>query len=372
MVPLALRPLGGLGYPPIRDLLGSRADSTSPAWLEEITVVYDGPRLLVTSPNGAVGRPTGFHGVIDRDGDWWALRITRDHLIAYGWRDGPLADAAEVARCLTESALAIDLGELEHRLPISAERIERAFVQHPANPGGWSDHERAVRSRLDAAFDRFLAEHRRYGGWRFHGRPDATSPRGYAGPLFWKEEDVRFRLALELEREFPGAVHLEVLLTDATTIQWDPAQDGVRQFVDVQVGDFRGFRDGLDALERFRSQPALLLAEVKFLAKGRRGDQLMRELEYIRKDVARLARHLDLERTSHAAMVVVADDDQLAEAFAGRGPFPAWQHAVELIHARPPSPLLDSAAPGLPFPWGIRTHRDLAMLTTDAETHEVS
>jgi hypothetical protein len=93
----------------------------------------------------------------------------------------------EAARSLRDEATGTDTGCLDHRLPISAEAIEHALADHPNNPRGLTPSEATEQARLKAAIDRFRAEHERYGGWRFHGRPDAINPRGYAGPLFWKK-----------------------------------------------------------------------------------------------------------------------------------------------------------------------------------------
>jgi hypothetical protein len=61
---------------------------------------------------------------------------------------------------------------------------------------------------LTASFRAFMAEYAEFGGHRFHGFTDYGDPRNYQGPLIWSEGDCQFRFALELERFFPGMVHL--------------------------------------------------------------------------------------------------------------------------------------------------------------------
>src|SRR4051794_28427952 len=162
---LADRPLSSIGYPPIADLAGSEDGSLDVAWLTDVVVVFDGPRLLVTSPAGFVGRPTGYHAVLDSQERWWALTVTRSGTLCHAWREGPFGDLDAVAEALRRPALSSEWGSLPHRLPISAEHIQRALDQHPVNSSGWSDGEAADKARLRAAFDRFLDEHSRYGGW---------------------------------------------------------------------------------------------------------------------------------------------------------------------------------------------------------------
>lgn len=68
----------------------------------------------------------------------------------------------------------------------------------------------ALDAGLTKAFARFMVLYARSGGHRFHGYSRHGDPRNYQGPLLWSEGDCQLRLALELEREFRGMIHLEV------------------------------------------------------------------------------------------------------------------------------------------------------------------
>ncbi len=68
----------------------------------------------------------------------------------------------------------------------------------------------AINTRLDAAFSRLLEPYARLGGHNYYGWDDYDDPRNFKGPTFWSEDDCVFRLALELEKEFPYQVHLEL------------------------------------------------------------------------------------------------------------------------------------------------------------------
>jgi hypothetical protein len=228
---------------------------------------------------------------------------------------------------------------------------ERALADHPNNPQGKSAVDRLLDNRLGDACDRFLALYGRYGGWRYYGRPDATDPSGYAGPVFWQEDDVRFRLAYELEREFPAGVHLNSLLSPATVADWDAEQDGKNQHVDVLVDDLRDFLPGPDSLRRFAERTADAFVEVRFLRRRRQTRDLMRDLQGVFDDADSLGRHLQRGRTARALMLVVDDDGRFLEA---RNTMP-WPRGVELVHAGPGS---EASGPSLPFPWSLADARE--------------
>ena len=59
------------------------------------------------------------------------------------------------------------------------------------------------------AYDRLLAAYASWGGWRYYGWAGYEDPATYLGPAVWSERDCDLRLAYELEREFPKAVHME-------------------------------------------------------------------------------------------------------------------------------------------------------------------
>jgi hypothetical protein len=73
--------------------------------------------------------------------------------------------------------------------------------------------------------------------------------------VFWTEEDCVFRLAIELEREFPEQVHLELPVARENFKDFDAATDK-RQFVDLVVSDMRSFEsDGRPGMLRSGLRP---------------------------------------------------------------------------------------------------------------------
>lgn len=223
-----MRPFSSLGYSELHP--DHPEDAMRVAGLD---VVLDTHRLSKYAPTGMSMRHHGFHLARDpaRPGVVSAILVTKpqaDQFVRVWIEEFPTV--AEGLAWFNDQAYSVhgDYAPVWRPNPLDAtqERWDRALAEHPVNPRGLTVDERRLDRQLDDAAQRFLGVYERYGGWRFHGRPDATDPAGYAGPLFWQEEDVRFRLGLELEREFPGSVHLNSLLSPATVPGWDPEEDG--------------------------------------------------------------------------------------------------------------------------------------------------
>jgi hypothetical protein len=89
------------------------------------------------------------------------------------------------------------------------------------------------------AFDRFLDLYKKFGQHRFHGSADYHDPRTYRGPMLWSEADCVYRFALELEKEFPGHVHLGFQLSAATLFPFAASDRGE---VDLAVSDLSTLR----------------------------------------------------------------------------------------------------------------------------------
>ena len=330
---LAPRPFSALGYPPPS---AEAADAASIA--EELTFVLDAQRISKWAPSGMSVRHYGLHLALhpDRPDKVAAVLVGRAANSAETWLEIEQHDSVERALAWVNEIAYSVAGDYAppwrpNALDLTRAHWERALASHPDNPSGHDPEERLLDERLASAIDRFLALYRRYGGWRYHGRPDASDPAGYAGPIFWQEEDVRFRLAYELEREFPSAVHLNSLLSPATVEDWDVGQDGKHQYADILLDDLRDFVPGADALRQFATRTAIALVEIKFLRRRRQARDLEGDLEGVVGDATRLGRHRQLGRAQRALMVVVDDDGRLPSA---RETMP-WPAGVDLLHAGP-------------------------------------
>jgi hypothetical protein len=192
----------------------------------------------------------------------------------------------------------------------------------------------AVRQRLHDAFGRLVAEYQQSGGYRFHGWTTDDEPRNYHGPLFWSEADGVFRLALELEKEFPRQVHCELKVDKNTRLDF-PSEGEKRQQVDIGVSDLAGFVADETAYDRFRRHQHLLFVEAKWFPKGYRGFQweyvARDQVNQVQGDLDKLARHLRLGRCAVAAMLVIDDEDFFAEGADGL----SWPAGVERLICGP-------------------------------------
>lgn len=115
------------------------------------------------------------------------------------------------------------------------------------------------------AYDRLLAEYASWGGWRYYGWGGYEDRATYLGPAVWSERDCDLRLAYELEREFPKAVHMEFPIAKWTRHDFAPPE--VVQRVDVVVSDFSGFVDGDEASLVFKEHRHQAFFEVKWCAR---------------------------------------------------------------------------------------------------------
>lgn len=306
---------------------------------EELVVVFDGPRFTCPSPNGAAVRHTTTHVALPPS------RARYYPIVCQRSTDAPSFvtevldgadrpdDAIEVINRLARNyASNHDGGGQPGSTDATVEQFDRAFSAHPINPRGLTDADRLLAQGIEMAFERFRALYARWGGWRYYGRPDTTDPQGYRGPLLWTEEDCRFRLALELEREFPWQVHINPALVAATVADWDHAVD-TRQFPDVLISDLRLFEPDGDALRRFASLQHTALIEVKYLRRRMQTRDVNSAVEQIAAEARRLHRHLHRGRCRYAACFVVDDDG----AFTAAANALVWPPGVDLLLAAHPS-----------------------------------
>ena len=191
----------------------------------------------------------------------------------------------------------------------------------------------AVEARLEAAFDRFLAVYARLGGHKYYGWNEQADPRNYRGPTFWTEGDCVYRLGLELEREFPHCVHLEVPVAAWTFADFDRTLER-RQFIDLVVSDLHDFVEDGASQQRFMAHRHEIFLEGKYFHAGCsrtwRGTEVRRVPSVI-ADAERLARHVERGHCLVAA-VLAADDDGLFEQTVDLSTWPA---SVKLLLASP-------------------------------------
>jgi hypothetical protein len=191
----------------------------------------------------------------------------------------------------------------------------------------------AIEEKLVAAFDRFLEVYARYGGHRYYGWNKQADPRNYRGPTFWTEGDRVYRLALELEREFPHCVHLEVPVAGWTVADFDKGLES-RRFIDLVVSDLHEFVEDESSQERFTKHRHELFLEAKYFhhgsARSWAGTE-RRRVPSVLADAHRLASHVERGRCRVAA-VLVADDDGLFEETVDPS---TWPGSVKRLLASP-------------------------------------
>lgn len=191
----------------------------------------------------------------------------------------------------------------------------------------------AVEAKLEAAFDRFLDVYAEFGGHKYYGWSKQADPRNYRGPTFWTEGDCVFRLALELEREFPHRVHLEVPVAAWTFADFDKTLE-TRRFIDLVVSDLHEFVEDETSQERFRAHRHELFLEAKYFHHGWTGPWFGTEKQRVRSVVAdalRLGRHVELGRCLLGAVLVVDDDD----VFEQTVDLSTWPGSVKRLLASP-------------------------------------
>jgi hypothetical protein len=176
--------------------------------------------------------------------------------------------------------------------------------------------KKELRKKLKSAYHGLRDEYRRTGGWRYYGRPNATDPQSYLGPTFWSETDVTFRMALELETEFSRQVHMEMALNTSTLHDFDPKLDA-KQYIDIVVSDFSSFRPDAESNARFARHVHEAFVEVKHFRKGWWPMDRKRAFDSVKRDIERLAAHVERGHCRVAGMLVFDDEDyftgQLAE-----------------------------------------------------------
>src|SRR5262249_14998621 len=156
-----------------------------------------------------------------------------------------------------------------------------------------------IRDRLMNAFDRLLVAYASWGGHAFHGWTNYQDEQNFLGPVIWSERDCGLRFALELEREWPGAVHMEFAIGKATRADFDAAVEKAQR-VDLAVSDLGSFSEDATSQERFRTLRHEAFIEVKWLLKGWRGQAFemdaRKRVLAVPVDLAKLARHAQLGR----------------------------------------------------------------------------
>lgn len=184
---------------------------------------------------------------------------------------------------------------------------------------------------LGRAFARFLELYAVSGGHRHYGFNVRGDPRNYQGPLIWTEGDCQFRLALSLEEQFPGMVHVEVPLAKYTIHDYEPKIDA-RQFIDIVVSDLSSFDVERDV---FAKRPHDLFVEVKYVGHGTGTWAAVGRRTIsggVKSDLERLKKNLDRCRCRAAALLLIDDNSYLEEA-AGKG-LP-WDPRVRPLLASP-------------------------------------
>jgi hypothetical protein len=198
------------------------------------------------------------------------------------------------------------------------------------------DHA-AVEMKLEVAFNCFLSVYASYGGHRYYGWNKQTDPRNYRGPTFWTEGDCVHRLALELDREFPNCVHLEVPVAAYTFADFDKNLER-RGFIDLVVSDLYEFVEDESSQERFMTHRHELFLEAKYFHHGWSrawfGTE-KRRVPSVLADAERLSRHLERGRCLVAAVLVVDDDDLFEQTLEELTAPNSWPPSVRRLLASP-------------------------------------
>jgi hypothetical protein len=185
-----------------------------------------------------------------------------------------------------------------------------------------------VRDRVMNAYDRLLEDYAKWGGWRYYGWGGYEDPVTYMGPAVWSERDCDLKLAFELEREFPAAVHMEFPIAKWT--RSDFVAPEARQRVDVTVSEFASFPEGADAYPRFKEHAHEAFFEVKWCLKGLEANsrELKARLVSIPEDLRKLANNVALGRCQVAGLVVFDDEgwfEQVGHDLSGGWPDGVWR-----------------------------------------------
>jgi hypothetical protein len=173
----------------------------------------------------------------------------------------------------------------------------------------------------------------KWGGYSYYGWVVQDDPRNFLGTTIWTEADCVFRYGLELEKQFPGLVHFEFGLNQATRADYVPKEQG-HQSIDIVVSDLAEFIEDETSMERFRNKRHEAFIEAKWLKKG----WWMQQWEHdahgrvagIASDANRLAEHLRVGRCLVAAALVF-DDECFFEHHRGTD----WPEGIELLLVSP-------------------------------------
>ncbi len=179
----------------------------------------------------------------------------------------------------------------------------------PWSPGG-------VRDKVMNAFERLLVAYASWGGHRAHGWTRQEDAENYLGRVVWSEHDVVLRFALELEKEWPGATHLEFALGQSTLHDYDAAVER-GQRVDIIVSDHSSFVEDSTSQDRFLHQCNQAFFEVKWFKKGWRDGPFdmdaRKRVQEVQADALKLDRHVEHGRCQVAAVVVFDDEGYFQE-----------------------------------------------------------
>jgi hypothetical protein len=172
-----------------------------------------------------------------------------------------------------------------------------------------------VTAALQRAFERFLVLYAQFGQHRFHGSADWQDPRTYRGPVLWTEDDCVFRLAVELEKEYPDCVHMGFQFSKFAVYPWDPDQGDKKGEIDLVVSDLTDFEPDDTSHHRFGSRTHELFVEAKHLPKGHWPPDIKKKIEVdIPKDCAAQLVRLKMGRCLIAAVLVVDEEDHVFRA----------------------------------------------------------
>lgn len=191
----------------------------------------------------------------------------------------------------------------------------------------------ALAQGLQRSFGRLVEVYRESGGYLFHGYGGQHDPDNYKGPTFWSEGDAQLRLALALEDEFPGRVHIEVPVCSFMFANFNSKGER-RQFIDVVVSDLSDF-DPDDPTQIFAEREHDVFIEIKFTGVSSppfQKQSIDTIFEAFPKDLRRLEWNLALNRCRVAAALLV-DDRGLLDDVERRV---AWSTRVMPLLLSPP------------------------------------